>query len=438
MFARYLEMSAALKRRNNFLRILYTLLFYLILPFVFLRLLWRSRQIPGYRQRWAERLGYCPYRLEKCIWVHAVSVGETIAAVPLIKVLLKEFPHLPLVVTNMTPTGAARVKAAFSDKVLQVYIPYDLPGAVGRFLARINPQVGVIMETELWPNLLAACAQAHIPLVIANARLSEKSAKGYASIAGLTREMFLAIHSLAAQAQADAERFIALGLTTEKITVTGNLKFDLEPPSDLLASSEVLRNQLGKERLIWVAASTHPGEEEIVLAAHRLIIAKNPTALLILVPRHPNRFPTVAGMLEQQKFNVTKRSSGHACSAQTNVYLGDTMGELLLMYAAADVAFVAGSFAQVGGHNMLEPAVLHKPVITGPILFNFAEISQLLLDAQGMFVAQNAEELAAQVERFFADSLYRNRVGENAYKVVAANRGALMKQLQLITAILNV
>lgn len=418
------------------MRYLYTLLFYLVMPFVFLRLWWRSKRIPGYRQGWAERLGYCPYRLEKSIWVHAVSVGETLAAVPLIKALLQEFPQLPLVVTNMTPTGAARVKAALNDSVKQVYIPYDVPAAVNRFLRRINPQIAIVMETELWPNLFAGCCKRHVPIVIANARLSSKSAQGYAYISSLTRDIFTAIHSLAAQASADAERFIALGLDRKKVTVTGNLKFDLELPVDLSDKSDALQNRLGKQRLTWIAASTHPGEEEIILAAHHFILKKYPSALLILVPRHPDRFTAVAE-LAAQTFKVVRRSSGETCSLQTQIYLGDTMGELLLMYSVAQVAFVAGSFAQVGGHNMLEPAVLQKPIITGPVLFNFAEISEMLLKAQGMIIVQNAEELAAQVGDFFADNNYRKLIGENAYQVVAANRGALQKQTGLIRAILT-
>jgi 3-deoxy-D-manno-octulosonic-acid transferase len=409
----------------------------MILPFLFLRLLWRSTRMPEYRQRWAERLGYCPYRCEQSIWVHAVSVGETLAAVPLIKALLQTFPPLPLVVTNMTPTGAARVRAALGSSVKQVYIPYDVPSAVNRFLKRIRPQIAVIMETELWPNLFASCRGQGIPIVIANARLSDRSARGYAFIPKLTHGIFNAIYHVAAQASADAEHFIKLGMSREKVTVTGNLKFDLELPLDLSDKSDALRNHLGKDRLIWIAASTHPGEEEIILIAHRLILPKYPSALLILVPRHPDRFVAVAELIEQKAFKMVKRSSQGACLSDTQVYLGDTMGELLMMYAVAQVAFVAGSFAQVGGHNMLEPAVLQKPIITGPVLFNFMEISQLLLRANGMIIARDAEELAAQVVRFFADAHYRHSTGENAYQVVAANRGALQKQVALIKALLN-
>lgn len=420
------------------MRHLYSTLFYLILPFVFLRLLWRSRRAPHYRARWSERLGYCPHRLDTSIWVHSVSVGETIAAIPLIKALKAHYPNIPLIVTNMTPTGAARVKAAFGESVLQAYIPYDLPGATARFLKRINPKICVVMETELWPNLFAACKKFNIPMVVTNARLSEKSAKGYHRIQSLTREMFAAVTALSSQGKADAERFIELGLAKEKVVVTGNLKFDLELPADLDAKSQLLKQQLGQDRLIWIAASTHPTEEEVMLAAHKKIREKNPTALLILVPRHPDRFDSVAQLAEQQGFKIARRSRGEECVPETAVYLGDTMGELLLMYSVCDVAFVAGSFAQIGGHNMLEPAVLNKPVITGPQLYNFAEISEMLFAAEGMIKVQNGDELADAVTRFFADENYRKKIGNNAFSVLEANRGALKKQLEVIYASVSV
>lgn len=407
-------------------------------PFVFLRLLWRSRRTPDYRKRWAERIGFSPHRMDKCIWVHAVSVGETIAAIPLIKALKASYPHIPLLVTNMTPTGAARVKAAFGDNVLQSYIPYDLPSAVSRFLQRVNPLVCVVMETELWPNQFAICKNRHIPIVVTNARLSEKSAKGYESIGAVTREMLTAVNELASQGHADAERFIKLGMPKEKVTVTGNLKFDLELPQDLATKSETLRQQLGKDRLIWIAASTHPTEEEIILAAHKKIREKNPSALLILVPRHPDRFDAVAQLVEQQGLKVARRSRSEVCTSETNVYLGDTMGELLLMYSVCDVAFVAGSFAQIGGHNMLEASALGKPVVTGPQLYNFAEISQMLLSAEGMLKVRNGDELADKVNQFFADENYRKKVGENGLRVVEQNRGSLKKQLDLIKKVVRV
>jgi len=416
----------------RYLRQIYSFLFYLILPFLFLRLLWRSRRAPVYRQRWAERLGYCPYRLEKSIWVHAVSVGETLAALPLIKALKNEYPHLPLLVTTMTPTGAARVKAAFGDTVFHAYIPYDLPSAVGCFLQRVKPCIGIIMETELWPNLFAGCAKRSIPLVVVNARLSAQSARGYQRISTLTPAMFDAIHAMAAQGQTDADRFIALGLAKNKITVTGSIKFDVEVPKDLLSRAESLRTQLGQDRFIWIAASTHSGEEEIMLAAHRLLQVKIPDALLILVPRHPERFDSIAQEVSQQGFSLARRSQQENCNEKTQVYLGDTMGELLLLYAVADVAVVAGSFSAIGGHNMLEAAAVGKPIITGPHLHNFTEISELLVAAKAMIKVTDASQLAEVLLQFFTQPAFRHETGQYANAIVQANRGALGKQLAVI------
>jgi len=418
------------------MRVLYTVLFYLLLPFVFIRLLWRSRNLPGYRKNWVERLGYTPHVLEQSIWIHAVSVGETIAAIPLIKAIQNAYPTTSIIVTNMTPTGAARVKAAFGDKILQSFVPYDIPAFLNRFIKRIKPKILIIMETELWPNLFATCLEHQIPIIVTNARLSEKSACGYARIPFINRDIFKAMHRLAAQTNADAERFEHLGLPREKIVVTGNLKFDLEIADDLFLKSEKLRDDLGRDRLIWIAASTHQGEEEIMLQAHRLILEKYPTALLMLVPRHPNRFAEVKSLVSQ-KFSVACRSDNSPVNADVQVFLGDSMGEMMLFYAATDVALVGGSFVGVGGHNMLEPAVLHKPILTGPIVFNFTEVSQLLLQANGMLMVKNAEEIAHEIMKLFADESLRSRLGENAYNVVAANRGALDRQVTLVKQVLN-
>lgn len=413
------------------LRYIYSFLFYLALPFIFLRLLWRSRNAPAYRSHWIERVGYTPHLFNRCIWVHAVSLGETIAAIPFIKALKKSYPDIPLLVTNMTPTGAARVKAVLGNMVLQSYVPYDTPDAVERFLSRINPLVAIIMETEMWPNLLAECKKREIPVMLANARLSAKSAKGYSRVGSLTRDMLSAINVIAAQATADAERFIALGAAKEKVKVVGNIKFDIEPAADLPAKSIALREQLGAERPTWIAASTHEGEEEIILAAHRLICEKIKNALLILVPRHPERFDAMTKLAEQQAFNVARRSKNEPCTPNINVYMGDTVGELMLLYSVADVAFVGGSFVPVGGHNMLEPAVLHKAIITGPHLFNFAEISTMLFKADGMIQVENANQLAEKTMEFLTNADYRKKFGENAYSVVQANRGSLDKQFKL-------
>ena len=413
------------------MRFLYTLLFYLGLPFIFLRLLWRSRRVPDNRKRWLERLGFCPFQLKECIWVHAVSVGETIAAVSLIKKLKMEY-HIPIVVTTMTVTGAARVRALFGDEVFHALIPYDLPGAVERFLNRICPRVVIIMETELWPNLFAKCKRSGIPIVIANACLSEKSMRGYKKIPILTCDMLSAVEGIAAQEDVDAKRFIALGAVADKVIVAGNIKFDAEIPADIITKSAMLHERLGNQRLIWIAASTHPSEEEIILRAQRLIQIDYPSALLILVPRHPDRFKSVDILCKQQNFNIVRRSENDECSLQTEIYLGDTMGELFLLYSVADVAFVGGSFADIGGHNILEPAALGKPIVTGPFLYNFADISERLLKAKGMIVVNNAEELAETVQHFFADVVWRKQTGENAYHVIQANRGALIRQIELI------
>ncbi len=419
------------------MRYLYSFLFYLLLPFMFLRLLWRSRRTPEYRRRWGERLGFCPYFLNNAIWIHAVSVGETIAAVPLIKEIKARYPNSPILITNMTPTGAARVKAAFGDKVFQAYVPYDAPDCIARFLKRVNPKILIVMETELWPNLFAACKKRNIPLIIMNARLSAKSANGYQSIAPLTRELLQSVTVLASQGYADAERFIQLGMSEEKVKVTGNLKFDLELPQDLATKSEILKNQIGKDRQVWIAASTHPTEEEIALVAHKKIREKHPNALLILVPRHPDRFDSVAQLIKQNGFNIARRSLSEPCVSEIDVYLGDTMGELLLLYSVCDVAFVAGSFAKIGGHNMLEPAAMGIPILTGPQLFNFAEISNMLLSARGMLKVQNVDELAEEVTKFLVDKNYCDFIGKNALSVVDANRGALKKQMDLIHSVLS-
>lgn len=414
------------------MRYIYTAFLYLALPFIFLRLLWRSRRLPDARKRWSERLGYAPFHFEKCIWVHAVSVGETIAAIPLIKALKKEYPDLPLVVTNMTVTGGARVRAAFGDLVHQAYVPYDLPGAVARFVRCINPQIVVVMETEIWPNLYAELQKNNIPIVIANARLSAKSAAGYLSVLSLTKKMLGAVSHLAVQAKADAERFKELGMPAERVSVTGNIKFDLELPANLSEKTALLRSEIGSERLVWVAASTHQGEEDIILTAHKKVLEKFPGALLILVPRHPERFDSVYQEVLKNSLRVVRRSEGKLCDATTQVYLGDTMGEMMLSYSVSDVAFVAGSFITLGGHNMLEPAALGKPVLTGPHLFNFAEISELLIAAKGMIVVRDGAELASEVERLFGDAELRATVGARAFAVVEANRGALGRQMEII------
>lgn len=415
------------------MRYIYNTLFYLLLPILLVRLLWRSLRQKEYRYRIAERYGFYPVALEGSIWVHAVSVGETLAAIPLIKNLQKLFPNIPLVVTTMTPTGAARVKSAFSDSVIHLYIPYDFSGGVKRFLRAIKPKIAIIMETELWPNLLYYSHQFGVPICLVNARLSEKSAAGYQRIAGLTQEMLQKIDVIAAHGDKDADRFVKLGANEKRVHTTGNIKFDIHIPETLKQTGDKLREELGQNRFIWIAASTHEGEEEIILAAHKELVAHNPQALLILVPRHPNRFDAVA-KLSAASFTTCRRSKNEIPDANTQVYVGDTMGELLLLYSACDVAFVGGSLISLGGHNILEAAALAKPILTGKSLYNFLEISQKFIDAAAMVTIKDSKELYAQLQAL-QNTSQRLQVGERALAVMAENRGALNKQIDLIKQI---
>jgi 3-deoxy-D-manno-octulosonic-acid transferase len=362
-------------------------------------------------------------------------LGETRAALPLIRALLERYPDLPLLVTTTTLTGSRQVWEALGERVLHVYAPYDLPGAVRRFLRQTRPRLAVIMETELWPNLLRQCAVAGIPTMIANARLSERSARGYARIRRLTASMLRDVTLIAAQAEADADRFRALG--APRVEVTGNLKYDLSLPDDLPERGWQLRRELlGEERRVWIAASTHAGEDEQILAALALLRPRWPELLLLLVPRHPERFDGVAALCRQQGCKLVRRSEQRACAPDTAVFLGDTMGELLLFYAAADLAFVGGSLVDTGGHNVLEPALLSLPVLFGPHMFNFTEASQRLLEAEAAWQVTNAAALATAVDRLLADPELRRTIGQRGRAVVERHRGALAALLDSVETLL--
>jgi len=418
----------------SIMRIIYTALLFLAMPFIFLRLLWKSRHQPAYRQRLWERVGYYPFSLSGCIWVHAVSMGEVIAAIPLIKQIKAQYPAIPLLVTTMTPTGSAQVQKSLGDLVRHVYVPYDFPTFIGRFLNAMKPRIAVVMETELWPNTIAACAARQIPLCLLNARLSEKSEKKYQRIATLVKPMLQSVTTIATHGEKDAERFVALGATKDAVVVTGSIKFDLELPVDLLQQANELRAALGGERFIWVAGSTHEGEEDLLLAAHKKLCEVCPSALLILVPRHPDRFAAVTA-LSEKLFTTSRRSKN--TDTQASVYLGDTMGEMLLFYSTADAVFVGGSLIMRGGHNLLEAAALQKPVLSGPHLYNFAEISTMLTTANALIIVNDADALAAQLLQLAQNKDYREQLGARALQVVNANRGALVKQLAVIKNILN-
>ncbi len=419
------------------MRRLYTFLWLLALPLALLRLLWRSRRAPAYRRRWGERLGrFQPPAETGGVWVHAVSVGEAQAAQPLIKRLLGEPRALPVTVTTTTPTGSARVRELFGDQVFHVHFPFDLPWAVDGFLDRVRPRLLIMVETEIWPNLLAHCAARGIPTLLANGRLSERSARGYARLGGFARETFRAIGAVAAQSEADARRFVRLGAPAAGVRVTGSMKFDIAIRGSVKEQAEVMRREWGTGRPVWVAASTHEGEEEAVLAAHRHVRAALPDALLVLVPRHPERFERAAQLVRRAGLAMVRRTERAPVKADTAVFLGDTMGELPVFFGAADVTFVGGSLADIGGHNILEPAAFGVPVVFGPHMHNFAVISAMLLEAEAAEQVRDAAALGAVVARLLGDASERARLGENGRRVVEANRGALERTWQMVDELL--
>ena len=412
---------------------IYTLILYLALPFIFLRLLWRSRKNPDYRNGWSERLGLCQLQgVEGAIWILAVSVGESQAAEPLVRLLQTEYPSRPILMTTTTPTGAAHVRKLYDDSVVHCYFPLDYPFAVRGFLGQVRPALLLMMETEIWPNLLVECERREIPTLLANARLSEKSAKSYARFETFTREVFSSIGQIAAQADADANRFIGLGADVNRVAVTGSLKFDLRIPASLFEQAESLRRMLGTERPVWIAASTREGEEEYILEAFAEVKKQLPNALLMLVPRHPERFDMVAALCQREGFSLIRRSNGGECSAETEVFLGDTMGELSLFLAAADVAFVGGSLVKCGGHNVLEASALGLPVAFGPHMFNFSTISRLLLSEGAAVQVEDAAMLGRTIGHWLQDADERNRVGEAGRLAVERNRGARERLFALV------
>jgi 3-deoxy-D-manno-octulosonic-acid transferase len=412
---------------------LYTALLYLIQPLIWLRLWLRGRKAPAYRKRWAERYGYCTGKvLPHGIVLHSVSVGETLAAVPLVRALRHRYPTLPITVTTMTPTGSERAQSAFGKDVHHVYLPYDLPGSINRFLDTVDPRLVIIMETELWPNIIRILHQRKIPLVIANARLSERSAKGYKKLGGFMRDLLQRITLIAAQNAEDGDRFLSLGLKRSHLTVTGSLKFDISVTPELAAKAVTLRRQWASRRPVWIATSTHEGEEAIVLDAHRRLLQQFPDLLLILVPRHPERFKDACELTQKRGFSFTLRSSGEIPSSSTQVVIGDTMGELMMLYGIADLAFVGGSLVERGGHNPLEPAAHAIPVLMGPHIWNFKDICAKLQQAEGLITVTDVVSLQKEVANLLQDDDYRRYYGRHAVEVLHQNQGALQRLLQLL------
>lgn len=415
-------------RRLRLLRLLYTVLVHLATPFILYRLAFRGIRQRSYLDRWRERFGFFDKPdFAESIVVHAVSVGEFNAAIPLIEALIQRFPDHGLVVTTITPTGSERVRKVLGRRVFHVYLPYDLPGSIRRFLRRVKPKLLVVMETEIWPNLYFTCRHHGVPILIANARLSERSLKGYGPGQPLAQYAVRCASWIAAQSQTDAERFLQLGAEPSQVEVVGNVKFDMPVPAGLTQRGREQRARWGAERPVWMAASTHEGEEQPVLTAHAKVLQRFPDALLLLAPRHPERFRAAAARCRAYGFNTRQRSEESLPGPDTQCFVVDTLGELLQFYASADVAFVAGSLEPIGGHNTLEAAALGVPVLIGPHTFNFEEISERLLGAGAALRVEDAEALGQQLQRLLGQSALRAQMGTAGVATVAAQRGAVRR-----------
>ena len=423
------------------LRFFYTCVMYLAQPFLWLSLLVGSMKASNSRKRLSERYGlYCKFSSPKPngVLIHAASVGEVIAVVPLIKRIQHDYPHLPITVTTMTPTGSDRVKAVFGESVTHVYLPYDLPDAVARFIRFVQPSLVVVIETELWFNLIHQLAKKQIPFVIVNARLSARSTKRYGWFKEALKPLLENITLIAPQDEVSLSRYAQLGIEPERLKLTGNIKYDLNLTDDLLANISALKKQWNTGRPVWIAASTHEGEDEIILKSHRTLLQRLPDLLLILVPRHPERFNSVAQLIEQQGFNYIRRSGYLIPQAETQVVLGDTMGELMLLYGMADVALVGGSLVAHGGHNPLEPLAFKLPVISGKHTFNFPEIFTKLEQRQGVLMTEeNPQAVAEAVAQFLESPTLSQRYGNAGYAVLNENRGALQRVMDLLKPYLN-
>jgi 3-deoxy-D-manno-octulosonic-acid transferase len=421
---------------------LYTFTLWLLLPYVFLRLIWRARKQPEYLHHIGERFGFYTIRNDKpVIWLHAVSVGETRATQTLVTRLLVNYPLHQILLTHTTPTGRAASEHLYGNSILRVYLPYDYPFAVYGFLLHFRPQLGILMETEIWFNLIRACHMTRTPLLLLNARMSERSAQGYAHFARLTRNALGQLATVAAQTADDAARLTGLG--AKNVTVMGNLKFDIEPPSAMLKLGKQLREQFGTTRKIFLAASTREGEEILLLdALQKLHVAD---LLLVIVPRHPQRFTTVANLLEQRRISFQLRSKmTHAgkpysgvlqdqvVSSEIQVVLGDSMSEMFAYYAAADLAFIGGSLLPYGGQNLIEACAVGTPVLVGPHMYNFDEATRLAVLAGAAIQVSDVAGLVSETQRIFHDSIRLNGMRHQCVEFVKSNRGATEISLQLV------
>ncbi|HEU4619034.1 MAG TPA: lipid IV(A) 3-deoxy-D-manno-octulosonic acid transferase [Gammaproteobacteria bacterium] len=407
---------------------------YLLLPYAIASLLWRGLRYAPYWNRWPERFGFVRRpAAERVIWVHAVSVGEVRSSAALIVALDERYPDHRILVTTMTPTGSEQVKELFGERVSHSYVPFDFPDAVYRFLNRVQPELAVIAETEFWPNIFASLKRRGIPLFLVNVRVSQTALEGYLRVPHTVARMFSMADLLCPQTELDAERLRTLGADPRRIHVTGNLKFDVEVPQSLLQEGAAVRQQWGRDRPVWIAASTHPGEEAQVLDAFKRLREKHPRLLLALVPRHPERFAAVARLCERRRYAISLRSIDfQELGDDVDIVVGDTMGELQKLYAASDVAFVGGSLVPRGGQNILEACAVSVPVIFGPHMFHFEEISALALARGAARQVRDADELAATVSELLSDPERRRSMGEAAHGLMRDNHGALERTLELV------
>ena len=418
---------------ERILRRLYSAVLYVLVPITVYHLIWRGFRQREYFQRWNERYAsYASTGQSAPVWVHAVSVGEVSAAAPLVNALRREYPDLHLVITTITPTGSERVRSLWGDTVQHVYLPYDLPGAVGRFLDHFQPRLALILETELWPNLLFGCRDRGIPAYVLNARLSERSLRGYRVLAPLIGRALRTLRCISAQSAADGERFRKLGAMPEQIIETGNLKYDVAITDDVAEFVATFRNSSGASRRIWIAASTHDGEEAAVVAMHHHLRQRWPQTLLLWAPRHPERFRAVAQLALEAGWRVATRRLTHWPDASDDVFVIDTLGELSKFYACADVAFVGGSLQAVGGHNLLEPAAAGTAIVTGPHLHNFSEIAARLDAVGALRIAVDADAVAAELEALLEDADARAVMTLAGRALVDQGRGALTRTMALI------
>ncbi|MCA7025117.1 MULTISPECIES: lipid IV(A) 3-deoxy-D-manno-octulosonic acid transferase [Stenotrophomonas] len=414
------------------LRGLYSALLYLLLPITVYHLVWRGFRVREYFKRWDERYASYPESGRRpCVWLHAVSVGEVNAAAPVVDALRRQRPDIRWVITTITPTGSQRVRALWGDAVDHVYLPYDVPGSAGRFLDHFRPSLALILETELWPNLLFGCRDRRIPVYILNARLSARSLKGYRLLRPLVGRALRTVTCVAAQSSEDARRFVVLGARQEQVCALGNLKFDIHPPdpAPLLAAFHA---HVPAGRVTWIAASTHEGEEQAVIDLHARVLERYPDALLLWAPRHPERFAKVEASVRAQGWRVATRSAEQWPGADTQVFVLNTLGELMPFFACAQVAFVGGSLQAIGGHNLLEPAAMGTAVITGPHLHNFAEISRRMSEAGALSIRGDAAQLGDELLRLLGDAPARRQMVQAGAQLVANGRGALERTLELI------